>query len=173
MEWLFFLEKGLWFGLAAVGFAVLFNVPARTLVSIFIMAALGGLTKTIMIHLESNVIVASFTGATLIGFLSITFAHRKHAPPPIFSIPAVIPMVPGIFAYRMMLGLISLAGKIEPTTYTQILSETINNGLKVMLILMSLAGGVGLPMLLTRKESAKQIRFGKKRQHYTKFKTQL
>jgi uncharacterized membrane protein YjjB (DUF3815 family) len=109
----------------------------------------------------ANVIVSTLAGATLIGFLSIFFAHRKHSPPPIFAVPSVIPMVPGIFAYRMMLGLISLAGEVNPETYHQILSETINNGLKVMLMLMSLAGGVGIPMLITRKESAKDIRFSK------------
>jgi uncharacterized membrane protein YjjB (DUF3815 family) len=163
MEWLLIAEKGIWFGMAAAGFAVLFNVPTRTLLPIFLMGALGGLTKVTMIHCDINVIGASFAGATFIGFLSIFFAHDKHAPPPIFAIPAVIPMVPGIFAYRMMIGLISLAGKIDNTAYTRILSETTNNGLKVMFILMSLAAGVGVPMLITRKESAKDIRFKKNR----------
>ena len=162
MELLLFFEKGVWFGLAAMGFAVLFNVPSRTLFSIAIMGALGGLTKTVMLHFEFNIVVATLAGAIMVGFLSILFAHTKHAPPPIFAIPAVIPMVPGILAYRMMLGLISLAGDIPPETYNQLLSETISNGLKVMLILISLAGGVGVPMLITRKESAKDIRFAKR-----------
>ncbi|MEJ6979213.1 threonine/serine exporter family protein [Pedobacter sp. P351] len=162
MEWLILLEKGLWFGLAAVGFAILFNVPSRTLIPVFILGALGGLTKVTLLQFELNVIISSLAGATLIGSLSIPFAHNRHAPPPIFAIPAVIPMVPGIFAYRMMLGLINLAGTINPESYTRILSETINNGLKVMLILMSLAGGVAIPMLITRKDSAKNMRFRKR-----------
>lgn len=148
--------------MAAVGFAVLFNVPSRTLLPTFILAALGGLTKVMLLQFDVNVILATLIGAAIIGALSIPFAHHKHAPPPIFAIPAVIPMVPGVFAYRMMLGLINLAGDIDPETYNQILSETINNGLKVMLILMSLAAGVGIPMLITRKESAKNIRFSTK-----------
>ena len=155
-------EKIIWFGCAATGFAILFNVPVRTLLPIFIMGALGGLTRVILLANDINVIIATLAGATLIGFLSIFFAHNKHAPPPVFAIPAVIPMVPGIFAYKMMLGLISLAGSVDPATYNIILSETINNGLKVMFILMSLAGGVGIPMLITRKESAKEIRLRKR-----------
>jgi uncharacterized membrane protein YjjB (DUF3815 family) len=161
MEWLQLSEKCIWFGCAAVGFAVLFNVPVRTLFPIFIMGALGGLTKVALVHLQVNVIIASLAGSTLIGFLGIPFAHNKHAPPPVFCIPAVIPMVPGIFAYRMMLGLIKIAGDIDKATSVQILSETIHNGLKVMFILMTLAAGVGLPMLITRKDSAKEIRFRK------------
>ncbi len=162
MDYLLLTEKIVWFGAAAGGFAILFNVPARTLLPVIIMGALGGLTKLILLNMELNVIVATLAGATLIGFLSIPFAHNKHAPPPVFAIPAVIPMVPGIFAYKMMLGLISLAGPLDPSAYTQVLSETFNNGLKVMFILMSLAGGVGVPMLITRKESAKEIRLRKR-----------
>lgn len=166
MEWLLILEKGIWFGCAALGFAILFNVPRRTLLPIFILGALGGLTKVILGHFGVNVIVGSLCGATLIGFISIYFAHYKHAPQPIFAIPAVIPMVPGVFAYRMMLGLINLASDLNPETYSQVLAQTMHNGLKVMFILISLATGVGIPMLITRKESAKDIRFGKNRNKY-------
>lgn len=161
MEWLLLTEKCIWFGLAAVGFGILFNVPFRTLLPIFIMGALGGFTKVALLHVGINIVAGSLFGATLIGFLSIPFAHKKHAPPPMFAIPAVIPMVPGVLAYRMMLGLIDLAADTDPAAYNQILSETIHNGLKVMFILMSLAIGVALPMLVTRKESAKEIRFRK------------
>jgi uncharacterized membrane protein YjjB (DUF3815 family) len=160
-EWLLVLEKSIWFGCAGVGFAVLFNVPVRTLFPIFIMAALGGLTKVTLVQLHVNVIIGSLAGSTLIGFLSIPFAHNKHAPPPVLAIPSVIPMVPGIFAYRMMLGLIKLAGDMDKTVSTQVLTDTIHNGLKVMFLLMTLAAGVGLPMLITRKDSAKDIRFRK------------
>ena len=158
MDW-HLLEKYLWFGVAAVGFAVLFNVPKRSLPAIFVIAGLGGITKLWVAGLGASVIGATLAGATLIGFFSIPLAHRIHVPPFIFSIPAVIPMVPGTFAYRMMIGLVKLAGDIDPATYDRILSETINAGLKVMLILMSLAGGVAIPMLISRKESAKNIRF--------------
>ena len=159
MEWITFAEKLIWFGMAALGFSVLFNVPQRTMLSIYLMAAAGGVTKVLLIHFGANVIVGSLAGATLIGLISISAAHNKHAPPLVFAIPAVIPMIPGIFAYRMMLGLIKLSGNIPPESYAQVLSETVSNGLKVMFILMSLAGGVAIPMLITRKESAKHIRF--------------
>jgi uncharacterized membrane protein YjjB (DUF3815 family) len=159
MDWITLLEKCIWFGLAALGFSILFNVPQRTMVSIYLMAAAGGFTKVFLIALGANVIVGTLAGAILIGIISISAAHNKHSPPLVFAIPAVIPMIPGIFAYRMMLGLIKLSGNVPPESYSQVLSDTVSNGLKVMFILMSLAGGVAIPMLITRKESAKHIRF--------------
>ncbi|WP_306416982.1 threonine/serine exporter family protein [Fulvivirga maritima] len=153
----FFFEKGIWFGSAAIGFAILFNVPVRTLRYIFIIGALGGLLKTLLLWLGINVIVSSLGGATLAGYMGVFAAHDKHAPPMVFSIPSVIPMVPGVFAYRMMLGLIKLS-IIPDENYEKVLSETISNGLNATFILLSLALGVAIPLLVTRKESVKKAK---------------
>ena len=165
IDWLLLTEKGLCAGIAGIGFGILFNVPVRAILPIGIMGALAGFVKfTLMSDLfHLNIIIATLFGTILVGMLSIVSAHIRHAPPPIFAIPAVIPLVPGILAYKVMLGLISLADKPDPATYTTIMAETVNNGLKVMFILMSLAGGVGFPLLITRKESAKEIRLIKRR----------
>ena len=159
LEVLAILEKGIWFGFAALGFAVLFNVPQRTLFVIWLMGAAGGLTKLFLMYFGIEIVIATFIGATLIGILSVSAAHNKHAPPLVFSIPSVIPMVPGAFAYKMMLGLIKLSGTaISNSTYSQTLGETVSNGLKTLFILIALAVGVAIPMLISRKETIKKIR---------------
>ncbi|MDP4209322.1 MAG: threonine/serine exporter family protein [Bacteroidota bacterium] len=162
MDWITILERCIWFGSAALGFAILFNVPPRTLLIIWLLGAIGGFVKLNMLNLELGPVLASFLGASVIGLLSIPAAHNKHAPPLVFSIPAVIPMVPGVFFYRMMLGFIKLTGDIGDS-YNQVLSETVNNGVKALFILMALAVGVGIPNFITRKESAKEIKIKKKR----------
>jgi len=159
MDWIALLEKGFWAGFAALGFAILFNVPQRTLVMIWAMGALGGITKFFLLNLDVNIVLASLAGATLIGVLSVYAAHNKQAPPLVFSTPSVIPMVPGAFAYRMVLGCMTLAG--TPTnsqTYVNTLAETTNNGLKAFFILIALSAGVAIPMLVTRKDTFKRIK---------------
>ncbi|MFC0877901.1 threonine/serine exporter family protein [Saccharicrinis sp. FJH2] len=156
MEWLAFLEKGIWLGFAAIGFAILFNVPLRTLKVIFVIGALGGLVKFLLLKFGINITIASFGGAVTVGFVSSYAAHYKHAPPMVFAIPAVIPMVPGVFTYRMMLGLMQLTEDVGAGDYNRIMAETVNNGLKASFILLALALGVGLPILLSRKESVKK-----------------
>lgn len=153
--------KSFWSGIAAIGFAVLFNVPRRVIFSIWTLGALGGLIKFSAMNFDIGIVFASFLGATVIGVLSIRMAHMRHSPPLVFSIPSVIPMVPGFFAYKMMLGLIALT-QIENTgDYVQTLIQTVNNGTKMMFILISLGTGVAIPMLLTRKESIKKSKFNK------------
>jgi uncharacterized membrane protein YjjB (DUF3815 family) len=160
MDWITILSKAFWCGWGAVGFAILFNVPVRTLFAIWICGALGGFLKFSLLLLGAGVVSASFAGALAIGISCIPTAHFRHAPPMIFAIPSVIPLIPGVFAYRTMLGLIRLTGAIGPD-YQAIISETVNNGAKTLFIIMSLAMGVAVPMHLMRKESVKNIRLRK------------
>ena len=161
MDWINILGKAFWCGWGALGFGILFNVPPRTLFAIWIGGAMGGFLKFTLLQLTAGVVLASFTGALAVGFSSIPIAHFRHVPPMIFAIPSVIPLIPGVFAYRTMLGLMKLTGAIGPD-YTQILSETVNNGSKTLFVIMSLAMGVAVPMHLMRKESVKNIRLHKK-----------
>ncbi|MFT3739845.1 MAG: threonine/serine exporter family protein [Breznakibacter sp.] len=165
MDWILFFEKGIWLGLAALGFAILFNVPVRTLFFIVFLGALGGLTKAAVLHFHISVVLASFAGASIIGMLSLFVGYRKHSPPMVFAIPAVIPMVPGVFTYKAMLGLIHLASNNYTDQFGSILAETVNNGLKALFILLALAAGVALPLYITRRETIKEFMFEKRRRN--------
>ncbi len=155
------LIKSFWAGIAAIGFAILFNVPRRTLVSIWTLGAVGGIIKFSAMNFDVGIVFASFLAATLVGIASIQTAHIQKSPPLIFSIPAVIPMVPGFFAYKFMLGMIALTNMVNTDTYIQTLAETVNNGAKMMFVLISLGTGVAIPMLLSRKESIKKSKYNK------------
>ncbi|NJB82167.1 threonine/serine exporter family protein [Wenyingzhuangia aestuarii] len=152
------LEMALWLAVAALGFAVLFNVPKRTLIAIALLSSLGGSCKLILMNFDFHIVIATFFGALLIGVLSIPIAHNKHATPLVFSIPAVIPMIPGAFAYKSMLGFIQLTGNINQTAYDLALNQTISNGIKAAFILLALTAGVSFPMLISRKESVKTMK---------------
>ncbi len=162
MDWITILGKAFWCGWGALGFGILFNVPPRTLFAIWIGGAMGGFLKFGLLQLSAGVVLASFAGALAVGFSSIPIAHIRHVPPMIFAIPSVIPLIPGVFAYRTMLGLMKLTGAIGPD-YNQVLAETANNGAKAIFIIMSLAVGVAVPMHLMRKESVKNVRLIKRK----------
>lgn len=157
------LIKSFWAGIAAIGFAILFNVPRRTLFPIWCMGALGGLIKFTAMNYEIGVVFASFFAAVVVGVAAIQMAHLRDSPPLVFSIPSVIPMVPGAFAYKFMLGMIALTSIEKTDIYLQTLIETVNNGAKMMFVLIALGTGVAIPMLLTRKESIKKSDFNKKK----------
>lgn len=159
--------KSMWAGVAAIGFAILFNVPRRTIFTIWVLGAMGGIIKFSTLHFDHGIVLASFLGATVIGIASVQTAHIQKSPPLIFSIPAVIPMVPGSFAYKMMLGLIALTGNMDTDAYIQALIETVNNGAKMLFVLISLGTGVAIPMLLSRKESIKKSKYNRNKKLIT------
>jgi uncharacterized membrane protein YjjB (DUF3815 family) len=156
MEILTIVLKSLAAGVAAAGFAILFNVPQRTLLPIAVLGALGGLVKFGSMKLGTDIVPASFLSAIAIGIVSISMAHAKNSPPLVFYIPSVIPMVPGFFIYNMILGMMSLTRINDPDQYLQNLISTVNNGTKATFILISLGIGVAVPMLITRRESIKK-----------------
>jgi uncharacterized membrane protein YjjB (DUF3815 family) len=80
-------------------------------------------------------------------------------PPLIFSIMAVTPMIPVVFAYEAMLGFLKLTSDLDLEIYQTVLSQTVKNSLKALFILLVLTAGVSFPMLISRKESAKNMNF--------------
>jgi len=78
--------KSFWAGIAAIGFAILFNVPRRTLFPIWCIGAMGGLIKFTAMNYEMGVVFASFLGAVAVGIAAIQMAHLKDSPPLVFSI---------------------------------------------------------------------------------------
>lgn len=156
MEILIIISKSIAAGIAGVGFAILFNVPQRTLFPIGVLSALGGLVKFGVMYFGFGIVFASFLAAGIIGVVSIRMAYSKDSPPLVFYIPSVIPMVPGFFIYKMMLGIMSLTSVIDTDIYIQNLISTVNNGAKAIFILISLGIGVAFPMLISRKETIKK-----------------
>jgi len=156
MEILEIFTKSIAAGIAGGGFAILFNVPLRTLLPIGFLSALGGLVKFGTMHFGVGIVLASFLAAIIIGMVSIRMAYSKDSPPLVFYIPSVIPLVPGFFMYKMMLGIMSLTSVDDTDLYLQNLISTVNNGTKAIFILISLGIGVAVPMLITRKETIKK-----------------
>ncbi len=159
MESRIFVESGLSFAVAALGFAVLFNAPRRSLLPTVFIALCSGVIKQGLLHLGFNAPLTALMSAAIVGIFSIQAAHSFHAPNVIFSIPAIIPLVPGVYAYRMMIGLIQLVGDLDSEAYLRVLASTVKNGLSAAFITLALAVGVAAPMLVTRKNSGKFIRF--------------
>ncbi|MGL4484688.1 MAG: threonine/serine exporter family protein, partial [Anaerovoracaceae bacterium] len=80
MDWIF-LSKAFWCGFGAVGFGILFNVPKRAIVVLWIGGALGGGLKFGLLSVGLGAVFSSFVGASAIGILSIPMAHYRHVPP--------------------------------------------------------------------------------------------
>lgn len=145
----------LWSGVAALGFAVLFNVPRRFLPYCAITGAAGHALRALLMLSGLSLTSATLFGAIMVGFLGELFARRLRSPAGLFSVAGAIPMVPGVFAFRAMIGIINLG--VLPTGAQAsegmtVLIATVINFAVTGLVLAALAVGIALPSLLMRRE---------------------
>lgn len=142
----------------AVGFALLFNTPRRVLL---VAGFLGGVGHCLryFLHNECDVgiISATLAGTVTIGLLGIPLSHRVHVPPVVFTMPACITMIPGLYAYRSMLGLIRLTDHSSAVASPHLLAETTHYIVLTTSMLFALAIGICSGALLFRTKTTKTL----------------
>ena len=146
---------GIFAAVAAIGFAVISNPPRKALLGCAILAAVGhGLRYFLINQLGLDITTASLFAAFSIGLLSLWFADRIHCPAEVFAFPSLLPMIPGMFAYKTILGLMKfLTTPAAETQNAEIIADIMRNGLTTLFVLFALVFGVALPMFLFHKQS--------------------
>jgi uncharacterized membrane protein YjjP (DUF1212 family) len=124
---------------ATAGFAVLFDVPRRTLFVCALVGALAYGTRQGALNLGLPPEAAIFLGGVVVGLLAELFARLFHLPTSIFTIPGFITLVPGSAAFRTLLDFVS-------ADYT---SGTANS-VRTALLTAALAAGFGTINALAR-----------------------
>lgn len=129
----------------AVGFALVFNVPQKALKFCAIGGAIGHGSRYLMLQYGIPIEWATFFAATIVGMIGVVWSRKFLAHPKVFTVAALIPMVPGVFAFKAMIALV----EINHLGYTpELLSAMMENFLKAMFIIAGLAVGLAMPGLL-------------------------
>ena len=148
MEWVTLLLDAMWAAIPAVGFGMIFNVPRSALP----LCALGGtLTyglREVLLHHHFSIELSTFIAATAIGIIGVFWSRRYVMPRPVYTVPSIIPMIPGTYAYEMMISLVSM--NTDGVT-DALLSSFIENGLHAVSILFAIAFGLVLPSMYYTK----------------------
>lgn len=145
---LFLLQDGLTAAVPAVGFAMIFNVPRGALGYCALAGAIGHASR-LALHDPRYVGMplewATLLAAMLVSLIGIYWAQTWRAHPKVFTVAAVIPMIPGMYAFTALLALV----EIERRGFAPDLWATaVDNSLKAFFIVSALAVGLALPGLL-------------------------
>jgi len=141
-------QNSLFGAIAAMGFAVLFNVPKRTLLACGALGAMGICTRTILMLFGAEIVLATFLSSVVVGLLSLAFYRFYFVPTAVFAVSGAIPMVPGVFAFKSMLGFITISTQ---TPDIQLLLETSSHFSKTAFILIAIAAGITAPTLIFKR----------------------
>lgn len=147
------LEDGIFAAIAAVGFAVISNPPRRILPYCALIAAIGHATRFALMNgaLHFHITLAGFCAALPIGFLSIFFSRRMKCPSECFSFPALLPMIPGMYAYGAVQALVKclMAGSYN-SEFAYYFNMFNYNALVCVLVVLMLVTGITLPRLILK-----------------------
>lgn len=93
--------------LSVVGFSVLFNLPRRLIIAASFSGMIGWLLYFFFQSFPSaNFILPAFAGSIAVGLVGEILAAVKKHPATLFTIPGIIPFVPGYGIYYTMLHIV-------------------------------------------------------------------
>ncbi|MDE7450222.1 MAG: threonine/serine exporter family protein [Paramuribaculum sp.] len=148
------LLDGLFAAVASIGFGAISNVPVRSFTGCAIPAAVGHMSRYMLMNLLScNIILASFCGAFAAGMIAVWLSKYYKCPAETLSIPAMLPMIPGMYAYHAVQALV--------LTFTQPPGDSFNHYFTLFnynagvctLVMLGLVGGVLFPIFIFNRRA--------------------
>lgn len=132
--------------IVAIGLGITFNMPKRFLAVAAVGAILAvNLRNLLTIQFHSNAILASFVAAAAVGIAAQIVNRWLQAPGGVLTIPAVIPLIPGVLLYRLIYALFTISAIDSESLFI-----SIKNGVEAVTIITGLTIGITIPILFFR-----------------------
>lgn len=140
--------------IAGFGFAYVSSPPQKTLIYSAIIAAIAHASRFFLIQsgfldISAATLVVSF----IAGILGMFFARRLKVPAEIIAFPALLPMIPGIYAYKSVLALFMFIKNEDIAQKSEYLIVFFDNALTTASVMIALGVGVSVTLLLFYEES--------------------
>lgn len=159
MDFLLILEKGFFAAIAALGFAAVGNPSKAAFRYVPIIAFLGNALRfSLMTYAGMNIAIATFLASVFAGFIAVGFAYHARYPIEVFAFPALLPMIPGQFAYRSILGMIRFMESTQEVAQEQYLPGIFSNLITALLTMFALGVGVAIPLFMCYQASFRMTR---------------
>lgn len=89
--------------ITAFGFTILYNIPKKVVIPAALTGAVGWTTHFFLMNYFMTVnFIATIIASFFIAFVSQVFARKLKKPVILFTLPGIIPLVPGGLVYNMM-----------------------------------------------------------------------
>lgn len=162
MELSAILADGLFAAVAAIGFGAVSNPPRRSFPGIALLAASGHAVRYMLMEgAGMNIAFASLWAALAIGFGSVAAARPIRCPMTCLSIPALLPMIPGIYAYKTVFALIRFMQDLHsPGEGVRWMEAFFLNGSVTVCVVFFLAVGAVIPLFIFKRMATSMTRAG-------------
>ncbi len=149
-------EDGLFAAIAAIGFSSISNTPRRAYTTCALIAACGHAIRYVLTLPEfgsMHIIISSAVASFAVGVLAVLFASRIKCPAEVCFFPALLPMIPGMYAYRTIEALLSCIYHTREEIFRHYFYLLAYNGLTCSFIILGMVVGATTPVFLLKKLS--------------------
>jgi uncharacterized membrane protein YjjB (DUF3815 family) len=154
MDLIFILHQTVCGAIAAAGFGVLFNISFKSLPWCAATGAIALAVRTVCLGLGWSLEAASFAAALAVGFAVQALRAQTDISQEALDVTGCIPMVPGSFAAKAILGLFALTAQTT-TDAGGTLITAVQFTLRVAFTVGAIGTGLAIPTLLMRVKVAK------------------
>lgn len=154
-------QDALFSAIAAIGFAAISNPPARAYMFCALIAAIGHAGRFMLINVPDNpmhIVPATLCGAFAVGMLAVFLSPLSKTPAETCLFPALLPMIPGIYAYKAFGGLAMSVLRESADSFEYYFMLFMQNGLMCISLLLCLVIGGTIPIFVFKKVSFQATR---------------
>ena len=140
---------------AAIGFGAISDPPMRAFPRIALLAAVGHALRFCMMHYGgADIASASLCAAVVIGLGSLWLGRGVRCPMTVLYIPALLPMIPGIYAYKTVFSLILFMQSLgDPGQSMQYMQLFFLNATVSLSVIFMLAAGATFPIFIFNRRA--------------------
>ena len=153
-------QDALFSAIAAIGFAVISRPPRNAYLYCALIAAVGHSLRYILMNtdISMHVIPATFIASFAIGIIAVFVSPLSKIPAETYLFPALLPMVPGIYAYKTFAGFAKCIFSVGQDLFMHSLYLFCYNGMTCMSILLCMVIGAVIPIFMFKRISFQATR---------------
>lgn len=157
------LQDALFAAIAAVGFAAISRPPRRAYIYCALIAAVGHSLRFILMNVWSmhlHIIAATLIASFVVGTLAVFLSPVARTPAETCLFPALLPMIPGVYAYKAFGGLAMCIVRDGQQAFDYYFYLFAHNSIMCGAILLCMVIGATIPIFIFKNVSFQATRRG-------------